>query len=168
MAANGDARQELLRNMQDVEQITHMLTKLKGDLKKKEGLLLKMEDALTKSEERLQKKVSEIEEKTKRLDEVEEKLLKRQEELSIQEKEVQTNAILEFLSFQAREMEIQERMKTAPDPMTAWQTKVIQYWAVPESMTWGTTARMTPKAAMITAPSDTANLKPRRSERSPA
>jgi KaiC/GvpD/RAD55 family RecA-like ATPase len=116
MATNGNARQELLRNMQDVEQITQMLTRLKIDLKKKENLLLKMEDALSKSEERLEKKVSEIQEKTKRLDEVEEKLLKRQEELSIQEKEVQTNAILEFLSFQAREMEIQERMKIAPDP----------------------------------------------------
>jgi KaiC/GvpD/RAD55 family RecA-like ATPase/chromosome segregation ATPase len=116
MATNGNARTELLKNMQSIEQITGMLTKLKTDLKKKENLLLKMEDALSKSEERLEKKVAEIDEKTKRLDEVEEKLVKRQEELSIQEKEVQTNAILEFLSFQAREMEIQERMTNAPDP----------------------------------------------------
>ncbi|HHD15408.1 MAG TPA: hypothetical protein ENK47_01735, partial [Euryarchaeota archaeon] len=37
-------------------------------------------------------------------------------ELEIQEREVQTNAILEFLTFQAREMEIQEKVKKAPDP----------------------------------------------------
>ncbi|MGA1873527.1 MAG: ATPase domain-containing protein [Thermoplasmatota archaeon] len=116
MAADSTSRQELLKNMSDIEQITKMLGKLKVDLKKKEALLVKMEEALGQSEERLEKKVSEINEKTKRLDEIEGKLLKRQEELEIQEKEVQTNAILEFLSFQAREMEIQERANNAPDP----------------------------------------------------
>jgi KaiC/GvpD/RAD55 family RecA-like ATPase len=116
MATNGTARQELLKGMMEVEQITKMLSNLKADLKKKEELLKKMELALSESESRLEKKVSEIEDKTKRLDEVENKLLKRQEELNIQEKEVQTNAILEYLSFQAREMEIQEKAKNAPDP----------------------------------------------------
>ncbi|MGA1820806.1 MAG: ATPase domain-containing protein [Thermoplasmatota archaeon] len=116
MATDGKARQELLKNMGEIEQITKMLNQLKVTLNKKEELLQKMENALGQSEERLQKKVAEIDEKTKRLDEIEEKLLKRQEELEIQEKEVQTNAILEFLSFQARELEIQDRIKNAPDP----------------------------------------------------
>lgn len=116
MAANGKTRQELLQNMQDIEKITQMLSKLKSDLKNKEGLLKKMESALSKSESRLEKKVAEIDEKTKRLDEIEGKLVKRGEELTIQEEEVQINAILEFLSFQARELEIQEKAKTAPDP----------------------------------------------------
>ncbi|MFW3146670.1 MAG: ATPase domain-containing protein [Thermoplasmatota archaeon] len=115
MAAEGKNRQELLNNMKEIEKITQMLAKLKVDLKKKEELLKKMEDALSKSEQRLEKKVAEIDEKTKRLDEVEGKLLKRQEELNIQEKEVQINAILEFLSFQAREMELQDKSKDVID-----------------------------------------------------
>jgi len=116
MATNGATRQELLKGMMEVEQITKMLSNLKTDLKKKEELLKKMEHALGESESRLEKKVAEIQDKTRRLDEVENKLMKRQEELNIQEREVQTNAILEYLSFQAREMEIQDRARNAPDP----------------------------------------------------
>ncbi|MBN1540385.1 MAG: hypothetical protein JW939_09595 [Candidatus Thermoplasmatota archaeon] len=116
MAADSRARQELLKNINEIEQITQMLNHLKVETRKKETLLQKMEQDLNRSEKRLQRKIEQIEEKTSNLDEVEKKLLKRQEELGIQEKEVQTNAILEFLSFQAREMEIQERMDNAPDP----------------------------------------------------
>ncbi len=116
MAVTTSYKGEIMRNMKELDQVTSVLTRLKGDLKKKEELLHKMENALKVSEERLEKKVSQIDEKDRRLGEVEEKLLKRQEELEIQEKEVQTNAILEFLTFQAREMEIQERLKSCPDP----------------------------------------------------
>ncbi|MDG6224424.1 MAG: ATPase domain-containing protein [Candidatus Thermoplasmatota archaeon] len=102
--------------MKEIDNISTILSKLKSDLKSKEALLRKMETALENSEERLQKKVAEIEEKDKRLSEIEGKLLKRQEDLRIQEKELQTNAVLEYLSFQAREMEIQKLMERAPDP----------------------------------------------------
>ena len=101
--------------MEELQTITGVINKLKTDLKQKETLLKKMENALSKTEQRLEKKVAEIDEKDKRLSDVENKLLKRQEELGIQERDVQTNAILQFLSFQAREMEIQKRLETAPD-----------------------------------------------------
>lgn len=107
---------DLLAKMKDLDNVTSALTGLKQDIIKKKDLLAKMENALKESESRLEKKVCEIDEKNDRLNDVENKLLKRQEELEIQEKEVQTNAILEFLTFQAREMEIQERAKAAPDP----------------------------------------------------
>ncbi|MBN1389989.1 MAG: hypothetical protein JXA22_05040 [Candidatus Thermoplasmatota archaeon] len=116
MATDSMTRNELIKNISEIEHITKMLNQLKVETKKKETLLMKMEDALGKSEERLQRKIVQIDEETKRLDEVEEKLQKRKEELEIQEREVQINAILEFLSFQAREMEIQDRIKDAPDP----------------------------------------------------
>jgi len=115
MAANGSVKEEIIKKMSELDNITSMLTKLRTELKKKETLLLRMEEALKKSEERLERKVAEIDEKDKRLNEVEGKLFKRQEELMIQEREVQTNAILEYLSFQARELEIQDKMKVAPN-----------------------------------------------------
>ncbi|OYT44060.1 hypothetical protein B6U90_05950 [Thermoplasmatales archaeon ex4484_6] len=116
MAATTSAKGEILKNMKELDQVTNALSRLKTDLKTKEALLNKMEEALKNSEKRLEKKISEIDEKDRRLNEIEDKLLKRQEELEIQEREVQTNAILEFLTFQAREMEIQEKVKKAPDP----------------------------------------------------
>ncbi|MCU0799541.1 MAG: hypothetical protein MUC62_07710 [Candidatus Thermoplasmatota archaeon] len=115
MAANGSVKEEILNKMSELDNITSMLTKLRTELKKKEILLMRMEEALKKSEERLERKVAEIDDKDKRLNEVEGKLFKRQEELMIQEREVQTNAILEFLSFQARELEIQDKMKVVPN-----------------------------------------------------
>ena len=119
MATNTVMKEQILQGMKEIETISSMISRLKADLMSKENLLKKMESALKKSEERLEKKVAEIEEKDKRLSEVEGKLLKRQEELRIQEKELQTNAVLEYLSFQAREMEIQHRFDEAPDPDTA-------------------------------------------------
>lgn len=116
MAATTSTKGEILKNMKELDQVTNALSRLKTDLKTKEDLLNKMEKALKNSEKRLEKKISEIDEKDRRLNEIEDKLLKRQEELEIQEREVQTNAILEFLTFQAREMEIQEKVKKAPDP----------------------------------------------------
>ena len=116
MATNAEIKNGLLNGMREIESITSMLSKLKSDLKTKKELLKRMEDALSKSEERLQRKVSEIDEKDRRLSDIENKLLKRQEELQIQERDVQTNAILQFLSFQTREMEIQKRMEKVPDP----------------------------------------------------
>ncbi len=110
------SKSDILNNIKELDQVTSVIKRLKEDLGKKEDLLQKIENALMVSEERLEKKVSQIDEKDKRIDEVEAKLLKRHEELEIQEKEVQTNAILEFFTFQAREMEIQEKMKIAPDP----------------------------------------------------
>lgn len=116
MATNALVKEQIIQGMKEIDNISTILSKLKSDLKSKEALLRKMETALENSEERLQKKVAEIEEKDKRLSEIEGKLLKRQEDLRIQEKELQTNAVLEYLSFQAREMEIQKLMERAPDP----------------------------------------------------
>ena len=116
MATNAIVKEQIIQGMKEIDNISGILSKLRSDLKSKETLLKKMETALESSEERLQKKVAEIEEKDKRLSEIEVKLLKRQDDLRIQEKELQTNAVLEYLSFQAREMEIQKLMERAPDP----------------------------------------------------
>ena len=123
MATNTEIKSELLNGMREIESITGMLSKLKSDLKTKKTLLKRMEEALAKSEERLEKKVAEIDEKDRRLSDIENKLLKRQEELDIQDRDVQTNAILQFLSFQTREMEIQKKMEKAPDPEETQELK---------------------------------------------
>ena len=102
---------EVLKGMKEIEAITGMLGTLKQDLKKKKYLLQQMEGALGKSEDRLHKKVIEIDDKERKIGELEKKYLNRQEELKIQEKELQTNWIIEFLTFQAREMEVKDKLE---------------------------------------------------------
>ncbi len=115
MATKPTVKSEILRGMKEIEAITGMLSNLKKDLKAKEHLLIGMEEQLRQSEGRLEKKINQINDKDKSLQDIEQKVNRRQEELRIQQQELETTAVLEFLTFQAREMEIQKKCEEIPE-----------------------------------------------------
>ncbi len=115
MATKPTVKSEILKGMKEIEAITGMLSNLKKDLKTKENLLIGMEGQLRQSEGRLEKKINQINDKDKSLQNIEQKVNRRQEELRIQQQELETTAVLEFLTFQAREMEIQKKCEEIPE-----------------------------------------------------
>jgi len=103
--------ENLASRLREIEEIAEMLDNLKRDLSRKENLLEKAEQSLEETESILEQKMKKMAKQDGKLRKIESILRRKEEDMVLQERELQTNAALEYLSMREREESIEEQVQ---------------------------------------------------------